>query len=102
MAILTIEEARSWARDYESRDEEIELFVAMAEEYIAGAVGKEFDRSSQRAKLLAGMFVAEIDDTRGASAAERTTRRYLTESLIAQLQAEYTGAPDLDTGEARA
>lgn len=89
--MLTIEEARSYARDYESSDEEMARLIAFAEDYLEGAVGKGCDKTSPRVKQLAGMILTDADDNRGTGAAEDNSRRLLTSSLLLQIQLEYTG-----------
>lgn len=90
MPILTIEEARAYARDYETPDEEMAGLIAFAEDYLEGAVGRGCDKTSPRAKQLAGMILTDADDHRGTGAAEDNSRRLLTSSLLLQLQLEYT------------
>lgn len=97
MALLTIEEARSWAKDYESSDEEMERLISFAEEYVAAAIGTAYDPASHRVKQLAGMYVAEADDHRGITQAEAGSMRYLTRSLLTQLRTECSGVSNLDT-----
>lgn len=89
MSVLTLEEARSYARDYESTEEEMFGYIAFAEDYIKSAVGSGVDITSPRVKMLAGMLVVDVDENRGTSAAENNSRRYLVTSLITQLKAEF-------------
>lgn len=97
--MLNIEEARGYAKDFESSDWEIENLIAFAEDYIEGAIGKDCDKTGSRVKQLAGMILTDADDNRGTSAAEDNSRRLLTASLLLQLRMEYTGpVSNLGTG----
>lgn len=89
MAVLTIEAARAYARDWDSTDGEMLDYIGFAEEYIKDAVGENVDLSSFRVKLLAGMLVADVDENRGTTAAENNTRRLLVTSTITQLKSGY-------------
>lgn len=91
MGVLTIEEARRYARDWESPDSDMALYIDFAEEYIKSAISPGVDMSSSRVKLLMGMFVTDVDENRGTSAAENNTRSFLVTSLITQLRAQYGG-----------
>lgn len=94
-AVLTLEEARSYARDWESSDEEMSLFIAAAGAYISAAVGDSVSMGDPRVKLLAGMLVADMDDvretTQGGGSAEGKSRRELVRGLICQLRTEGLG-----------
>lgn len=84
-----MEEARSYARDYESTDEEMGRLIAYAEEYLDSAIGAGCDKTGARVKMLAGMLVTDADDHRGTNAAEDNSRRWLTTSLLMQLRLEH-------------
>lgn len=92
MPVLTIDEARAHARDWESSDEEIALFITAAEDYVRAAVGENVPLEDARVKLLAGMIVADLDDVRGtvvsSTRAEENSRRELVRGLICQLRTE--------------
>ena len=91
MSILTIEEAREFARDMETSDPEMTSYIAAAEDYIVNAVGERVDKANASVKILAGNLVAEMVGVRGLTSAEKTSRSRLVESIICQLQAKYGG-----------
>lgn len=107
--ILTLEEARSYAHDHESPDEDILALIDVVESMIEDGVRAGFDRSSPQAKMLARLYVADLTDDRGVTAAQASARRYLVSSLILQLRckdpaaeasAESAPVSDSDTGAA--
>ena len=92
MTVLTVEEARTYARDWEASDEEISLFIAAAEGYLCAALGDGFPEDDPRVKTLAGMLVTEFDDVRETTAsfsrAEGNSRRELVRGMLCQLRTE--------------
>ena len=95
--VITVEEARAYARDYESTDEEMTALIEVAESMIDdGRAG--FDRESPQAKMLAKLLVTDLDDKRELTAAEANSMRHLTQSLKMQLR--YKDVSKLDTSEA--
>lgn len=86
MAVLTIEEARAYARDYESRDEDILALIDVVDAMIEDGVKANYDRTCPQAKQLARMYVADLTDDRGVSAAQASTRRDIVSSLTLQLR----------------
>lgn len=102
--ILTLEEARSYAHDWESPDEDILALIDVVESMIEDGVRASFDRSSPQAKMLARLYVADLTDNRGVTAAQASSRRYLVNSLILQLRCkepeESAPVSESDTGAA--
>ncbi|MEG1492562.1 MAG: head-tail connector protein [Oscillospiraceae bacterium] len=83
--IITIAEARSYAHDFESTDEDMQSYILTAEKYIAEGVGT-VDPADPRVKLLAKLIVCELDDVRTLSGAEANSTRHLVESIKRQLR----------------
>lgn len=96
--VISVEEARAYAHDDTSSGEEMEALITVAESMISDAVGAGFDRADPGAKMLAKLFVADLDDVRALSAPAANARRDLVSSLILQLRvktdAKAGGAPD--------
>lgn len=92
MATLTVEDARRYARDYESSDEEIAELVAAADAYLVKAVGEGLDPTDPTVRYLCGQFVADFADNRGTessgSFATAPARRRVVDSMILQLRME--------------
>ena len=95
--VITVEEARAYARDYESTDEEMTALIEVAESMIDDGIRAGFDRDSPQAKMLAKLLVTDLDDKRELTAAEANSMRYLTQSLKMQLR--YKDVSKLDTSE---
>ena len=95
--VITVEEARAYARDYESTDEEMTALIEVAESMIDDGIRAGFNRESPRAKMLAKLLVTDLDDKRELTAAEANSMRYLTQSLKMQLR--YKDVSKLDTSE---
>ena len=55
--VITVEEARAYARDYESTDEEMTALIEVAESMIDDDIRAGFDRESPQAKMLAKLLV---------------------------------------------
>lgn len=96
--LLTIEEARAYARDETSTDEEMEALIGVAESMISDAVGAGFNRTDPSAKMLAKLYVADLDDVRGLSVQESNVRRDLVTSLILQLRTKTGAGAPADEG----
>ena len=95
--VITVEEARAYARDYESTDEEMTALIEVAESMIDDGIRAGFNRESPQAKMLAKLLVTDLDDKRELTAAEANSMRYLTQSLKMQLR--YKDVSKLDTPE---
>lgn len=96
MTIINIAEARAYANDYESTDEEIESYILVAEKYIEDGVGK-VDAQDPRVKLLCKLIVNDIDDKRSMSAAEANSTRLLVQSIKLQLRTQAPAVSNSDT-----
>lgn len=97
--IISIEEARAYARDNESTNEEMEAFILAAESYIEDGVAPP-DPENPKMKLLAKLLVCEFDENRGISggAKEANARSRLIDSMILQLKTGVKPVSNLDTG----
>lgn len=94
--LITVEQAREYARDYESSDTTMEGFIRSAESYIASGVGP-VDESDPEAQLLCGLIVCDIDDCRQMSAAEANSTRLLVTSLKQHLKFKTKAVSNSDT-----
>jgi|GEM_PF-1375407 len=94
MPILTVDEARLYAHDYESTDAEMAEYVALAEEYMKNAVGSYSDDDSE-AKHLARLLICDFDNNRSTTAKDANSRELLAASLILHLQLK--AVSNLDT-----
>ncbi|PKM71513.1 MAG: hypothetical protein CVU91_13400 [Firmicutes bacterium HGW-Firmicutes-16] len=94
--IITIAEARAYAHDNESTDEEMAEYIALAEEYMTGAIGT-YDPKKKRARHLAKLLVCDFNTERSTTAKDANTRALLVSSLILQLKTE-PPVSNLDTG----
>lgn len=84
--LLTIEEARAYARDDTSDDAEISALIEVAESTIEDACGADFDRTDPKAKMLAKLIVADLTDGRDLSGKESGAGRALVQSMMLQLR----------------
>lgn len=94
--LITVNQAREYARDYESSDATIKGFIKTAESYIASGVGP-VGKSDPEAQLLCGLIVCEIDDCRQMSAAEANSTRLLVTSLKHHLRLKNKAVSNSDT-----
>ena len=98
--LITVEEARAYARDDESTDEEMAALIEVAESIIEDGIRAGFDRESPQAKMLARLLVTDLDDKRELTAAEANAMRALTQSL--KMQIRYKDVSKSDTSGERA
>lgn len=96
--LLTVDEARAYARDFDSSDEEITALIDVAEDLIAGSCGDGFDRASPKARMLAKLYVADLNDDRAVSSAGAKSRRDLVSSLILQLRTQTDKGSGVEEG----
>lgn len=89
--ILTVEEARAYAKDDVSSETQVEGFIATAEGYLKNGISEALDPSDPCIKQLCGYLVTDFDDNRGTSTAEDKGRRWLVTSLFTQMRAKYGG-----------
>lgn len=89
---VTVEEARSFAHDNESTDEEIRGYIDAAEAYVKDGVGPDVDFSDPRAALLVKMLVCEFDEQRSISAKESGAVSWAARSLLFQLRVSLQAA----------
>lgn len=94
--LITVEQAREYAHDYDSSDTAMEGFIRSAEAYIANGVGP-VDGDDPEAQLLCGLIVCEIDDCRQITAAEANSTRLLVTSLKQHLKLKTRAVSNLDT-----
>lgn len=94
--IITVAQARAFAHDNESTDEEMAEYIVLAESYMNGAIST-YNATDPRAKYLAKLLVCDFDNNRSTtSAKDANVRSLLVASLILQLQTE-PDVSNLDT-----
>lgn len=95
--LITVDEAREYANDYESSDCAMAGYIRAAEAYIASGVGP-VSADDPEAKLLCGLLVCDMDDVRELTAAQQNSTRLLVESLKLHLKLKGAPVSELDTG----
>ena len=95
--VITVEEARAYARDYESTDEEMTALIEVAESMIDDGIRAGFNRESPQAKMLARLLVTDLDDKRQLTPPQANSMRYLTHSLKMELR--FKDVSKLDSSE---
>lgn len=92
MAILTLDETKTWLRvDGSDEDATIEMLIGAAETYLLNAVEVEFDSTNQLAKLFCLVLVADWYENReliGSQPSEKV--RFTVQSMLTQLQHAYS------------
>lgn len=93
MAILTIDEAKTWLRvDGSDEDSLIEMLVAAAETYLHNATEVEFDETNQLAKLFCLVLCADWYENRDLIGQQPSDKvRFTIQSIMTQLQYAYGG-----------
>ncbi len=94
--LITVAEARAYARDYESSCAMMRQYIRAAEMYIADGVGPVAE-DDPSAKMLCGLLVCEFDDIREMTAAEKNSTRQLVASLKLQLRTKGVPVSNSDT-----
>lgn len=94
MAILTIDEAKTWLRvDGNEEDGLIQMLIGAAETYLHNATEVEFDETNQLAKLFCLVLCADWYENRDLIGQQPSDKvRFTIQSILAQLQHAY--APD--------
>lgn len=94
MAILTIDEAKTWLRiDGNEEDGLIQMLIGAAETYLHNATEVEFDETNQLAKLFCLALCADWYENRDLIGQQPSDKvRFTIQSILAQLQHAY--APD--------
>lgn len=91
MAILTVEEAKTWLRvDGEDEDKLIEMLTGAAETYLHNAVEVEFDNKNELAKLFCLVLCTDWYENRDLIGQQPSDKvRFTCQSIMAQLQHAY-------------
>lgn len=97
MAILTINEAKTWLRvDGNEEDGLIQMLIGAAEEYLRNATEVEFDETNQLAKLFCLVLCADWYENRDLIGQQPSDKvRFTIQSILAQLQHAYGGDEDV-------
>lgn len=94
MLMITVEEARAYAHDYEATDAEMMAMIEAAGKIVVSGTGVSADTADERAKLLCKLNVCDMDDNRTTSAKESNGRRLLISTITLQLKAELAKAAE--------
>lgn len=87
--MISMEETKDFLRvAFPDDDKLIERLILTAYEYLQSAVGQNFNRESERAKLLALVVVKDLYDNRGMSDKEGANVRRLIADFSQQLRLE--------------
>lgn len=91
MAILTLEETKTWLRvDGADEDAVIQTLTGAAEAYLHNAVEVQFDGTNQLAKLFCLVLCADWYENRDLIGAQPSDKvRFTVQSILAQLQHAY-------------
>lgn len=91
--MLTREEAKDYLRvDFDDDDGLIDNLLLAADEYLTGAVGTNYDKNSERAKMLQRIVIQDLYDSRGMSEIASSRTRQLVSDFALQLRLEMGGA----------
>ena len=90
--MITLEEAKEFiCVDHDLDDALIQSFVATADEYLLGALGKDCPEEvlhSERANLIRKLMARDMYDNRKLSSDRKEQIRDYVRSMIKQMQAE--------------
>lgn len=87
--MLTVEQAKQYLRvDFEDDDALIGALLETADEYLCGAVGMQYDKDCERAKMLQRIVVQDLYDDRGLSETVSARTRQLVHDFALQLRLE--------------
>lgn len=100
MAILTVEETKTWLRaDGEDEDSLIEMLIRASETYLHNATEVEFDGENQLAKLFCLVICADWYENRDLIGQQPSDKvRFTCQSIMAQLQHAYEPSKDGGNG----
>jgi len=86
--ILTLEEAKEHCHvDHDKDDAYITSLIKLADIYLRGAIGAEYDATDERARELARLCVADCYDNRSTQGAKAEgTMRQLVADFMLQLR----------------
>lgn len=95
--MLTVEEAKHYLRvDFKRDDALLEELIRASDEYLIGAVGKEYDKDCERSKMLQRIVVQDLYDNRELSETVSTRTRQLISDFALQLRIELSGKGESD------
>lgn len=73
----------------ESVNRKVDRLINVANRWMRGAIGEDYDESDIRVKELALIVIGDLYDNNGVSERVSTNTRHLVNDLILQLQMEY-------------
>jgi uncharacterized phage protein (predicted DNA packaging) len=85
--IVSLEEAKNWARIDDGDESTVALLIDAAEIYLKNATGKQFDSTNNQAKLFCLVLVTDWYENRelmGVKVSEKV--RFSIQSILAQLR----------------
>lgn len=87
--MVSLKDAKSYMHvDHDEDDEVINWCISAAEEYLLGAVGKGYDGSSERARMLTLMVVSDLYDNRGTTERVSVKTRTIVDNFAQQMRLE--------------
>lgn len=87
--IVSPADAKSYMHvDHDDDDIFIYNCIQAAEEYLLGAIGSNYNRNSERARMLALMVVSDLYDNRGITERVSTKIRTIVENFAQQIRLE--------------
>lgn len=99
MAILTVEETKTWLRA-DGEDDIVEILIGASETYLHNAVEVEFDSTNQLAKLYCLVLCADWYENRDMIGQQPSDKvRFTIQSIMAQLQHAYAPEEEDNSGK---
>lgn len=88
--ILTLEEVKSYCHvDHDKDDAYLTSLISLADKYLRGAIGAEYDETDERVRELARLCVSDCYDNRSTQGAKAEgTMRQLVADFMLQLRLE--------------
>ena len=85
----TVAEVKSYLRiNFDDDDTMLASLILVANEWLKGAVGKDYDNTSERAKMLSLIVISDLYDNRGMTDKLGGTTRRLVSDFALQLKLE--------------
>ena len=90
--MVNLEEAKKYMHiDHNDDDVFIGGCIIAADEYLKGAIGENYDTTSERARMLALMVVSDLYDNRGTNERTSLKTRTIVEDFARQMRLELKG-----------
>jgi len=90
--VVEIECAKKYMHiDHDDDDDIINSCLFAADEYLKGAIGNNYERTSERANMLALMVTADLYDNRSTTERVSAKTRAIVENFAQQMRLELRG-----------